>query len=156
MLLIILKWRPFMNENIQKKCVLQSLALGGNESNLAPQAAMSNSAAVPPVLVSILYNKNRAILLQNWGWNNYRYFSEIQQWDTWVHVWWWQPPSNSVYRLHGDDFVDIEMRFQNYKDFRVNSMTSCLLWKLHLHTRTERRRGCTHHHWQALTDGTVS
>jgi hypothetical protein len=41
-----------MNENIQKKCVLQSLALGGNESNLAPQATMSNSAVVPQVLVS--------------------------------------------------------------------------------------------------------
>ena len=63
-----------MNENIQKKCVLQSLALGGNESNLAPQAAMSKSAAVPPVLVSILYNKNRTFLLQNWGWNNIQIF----------------------------------------------------------------------------------
>ena len=51
-----------MNENIQKKCVLQSLALGGNESNLESQAEMSNSAAVAPVLVSILYNKNRIFL----------------------------------------------------------------------------------------------
>ena len=37
--------------------MLQSLALGGNESNLGPLAEMSNSAAVPPVLVSILYSK---------------------------------------------------------------------------------------------------
>ena len=44
------------HEFLKKKCMLQSLALGGNESNLAPQAAMSNSAAVPRVLVSILYN----------------------------------------------------------------------------------------------------
>jgi hypothetical protein len=42
--------------------MLQSLALGGNESNLEPQAEMSKSAAVPPVLVSILYNKNRIFL----------------------------------------------------------------------------------------------
>jgi hypothetical protein len=43
--------------------MLQLLALGGNESNLEPQAEMSNSAAVPPVLVSILYNKSRIFLL---------------------------------------------------------------------------------------------
>jgi hypothetical protein len=41
--------------------MLQSLALGGNESNLEPLAEMSNS--VSPVLVSILYNKNRIFLL---------------------------------------------------------------------------------------------
>jgi hypothetical protein len=44
--------------------MLQSLALGGNESNLEPQAEMSNSAAVPPVLVSFLYNKNRIFIIK--------------------------------------------------------------------------------------------
>jgi hypothetical protein len=41
----------------------QSFALSGNESNLESQAEMSNSAAVAPVLVSILYNKNKIFLL---------------------------------------------------------------------------------------------
>jgi hypothetical protein len=44
---------------------LRSLTRGGNEKNLEPRAEMSKSAAVPPVLVSILYNKNRTFLLQN-------------------------------------------------------------------------------------------
>ena len=35
---------------------LRSLTRGGNEKNLEPRAEMSKSAAVPPVLVSILYN----------------------------------------------------------------------------------------------------
>jgi hypothetical protein len=42
--------------------MLQSPALGGNESNLETLAEMSNSAAVAPVLVSILCDKNRTFL----------------------------------------------------------------------------------------------
>lgn len=37
-----------------------SLTPGENDSNLEPQAEMSKSAAVTPVLVLILYNKNVA------------------------------------------------------------------------------------------------
>lgn len=43
--------------------ILQSLTLGGNENNLEPQAEMCKSAAVPPVLVSLLNNKSRTFLL---------------------------------------------------------------------------------------------
>lgn len=45
--------------------MLQSRALGKSKSKLKSQAKISNSAAVLPVLVSILYNKNKIFLLQN-------------------------------------------------------------------------------------------
>ena len=54
--------------------MLQLLALGGNESNLEPQAEMSNSAAVSPVLVSILYNKNRVFCYKIEDGIIYKYF----------------------------------------------------------------------------------
>ena len=41
---------------VQEKCMLQSFTQSGNESNLERQTEMSNSAAVFPVLISILYN----------------------------------------------------------------------------------------------------
>ena len=62
--------------------MLQKLSLGGNESNLEPQSEMSGSAAIPPVLVSILYNKNRVFCYKIEDGIIYRYFSESQQWVT--------------------------------------------------------------------------
>jgi hypothetical protein len=39
--------------------MLWSLTLGENESNLETHAAMNKSAALSPILVLVLYNKNR-------------------------------------------------------------------------------------------------
>ena len=64
--------------------MLRSLAQSRNERNLEWLTEMSKSAAGPPVLVSILNNKNRTFYHRTEDGITHIYFPECQRWVSWV------------------------------------------------------------------------